>query len=298
MENYYKNNVEHNQFSSRFSIENILKKDVDILKKPLSSSENSYHEDDLCESWRREDFSCRKTSENFYNALYQYRHHDETEHWLKRNHFQRPRSLPLLTSAYSSPLSPYSTDVEVIPSPSPTSSSWSPSEIFNRQTMESWFMSRAPRSPTHFSHYPRRRSPDRGSPYSRSWNSSLSSEREGYTTHLLKPTFISTTTDDEIDDGNRKGGQVRFSHTQSSELERVFSIQKYISPQERKQLSRTLDLTERQVKTWFQNRRAKWRRIKLEDEMRVRMTENCLTRLTDDHGNESARDRDLFDSIN
>ena len=80
-----------------------------------------------------------------------------------------------------------------------------------------------------------------------------------------------TMNDDDSDEGNRKGGQVRFTHSQSTELERIFSIQKYVSPQERKQLARSIDLSERQVKTWFQNRRAKWRRIKLEDEMRVRM---------------------------
>ena len=78
--------------------------------------------------------------------------------------------------------------------------------------------------------------------------------------------------DDDLDDANRKGGQVRFTHSQSSELERVFNIQKYISPQERKQLARGLDLSERQVKTWFQNRRAKWRRVKLEDEMRAKIS--------------------------
>ena len=83
--------------------------------------------------------------------------------------------------------------------------------------------------------------------------------------------------DDDSDEGNRKGGQVRFSHTQSTELERVFSLQKYVSPQERKQLARSIDLSERQVKTWFQNRRAKWRRIKLEDEMRARMADNKNT---------------------
>ena len=77
--------------------------------------------------------------------------------------------------------------------------------------------------------------------------------------------------DGDSDEGNRKGGQVRFTHTQSTELERVFTLQKYVSPQERKSLARSIDLSERQVKTWFQNRRAKWRRIKLEDEMRNRL---------------------------
>ncbi|XP_078087248.1 hematopoietically-expressed homeobox protein hhex-like [Mustelus asterias] len=60
----------------------------------------------------------------------------------------------------------------------------------------------------------------------------------------------------------RKGGQIRFSNDQTVELEKKFEIQKYLSPPERKRLARTLHLSERQVKTWFQNRRAKWRRLK------------------------------------
>ncbi|XP_042193051.1 hematopoietically-expressed homeobox protein hhex [Callorhinchus milii] len=63
----------------------------------------------------------------------------------------------------------------------------------------------------------------------------------------------------------RKGGQVRFSNDQTIELEKKFETQKYLSPPERKRLAKMLQLTERQVKTWFQNRRAKWRRLKQEN---------------------------------
>ncbi|XP_071947171.1 hematopoietically-expressed homeobox protein HHEX homolog [Antedon mediterranea] len=62
----------------------------------------------------------------------------------------------------------------------------------------------------------------------------------------------------------RKGGQVRFSNDQTMELEKKFENQKYLSPPERKKLAKLLQLSERQVKTWFQNRRAKWRRLKQE----------------------------------
>uniref|UniRef100_A0A3Q3GWC2 Hematopoietically-expressed homeobox protein hhex-like n=1 Tax=Labrus bergylta TaxID=56723 RepID=A0A3Q3GWC2_9LABR len=70
---------------------------------------------------------------------------------------------------------------------------------------------------------------------------------------------------DPLGDGplhKRKGGQVRFSNDQTIELEKKFETQKYLSPPERKRLAKMLQLSERQVKTWFQNRRAKWRRLK------------------------------------
>lgn len=58
----------------------------------------------------------------------------------------------------------------------------------------------------------------------------------------------------------RKGGQIRFTNKQTDALEQKFDNHKYLSPQDRKKLAKVLSLSERQVKTWFQNRRAKWRR--------------------------------------
>ncbi|GBP76309.1 Hematopoietically-expressed homeobox protein hhex [Eumeta japonica] len=60
--------------------------------------------------------------------------------------------------------------------------------------------------------------------------------------------------------GRRKGGQVRFSAAQTGALERRFATAKYLSPDERRALATSLRLSDRQVKTWYQNRRAKWRR--------------------------------------
>uniref|UniRef100_A0A914H4B2 Homeobox domain-containing protein n=1 Tax=Globodera rostochiensis TaxID=31243 RepID=A0A914H4B2_GLORO len=58
----------------------------------------------------------------------------------------------------------------------------------------------------------------------------------------------------------RKGGQIRFSNEQTDILESTFINKKYLNNAERKRLAKMLTLNERQVKTWFQNRRAKWRR--------------------------------------
>uniref|UniRef100_A0A1A9W9E9 Homeobox domain-containing protein n=1 Tax=Glossina brevipalpis TaxID=37001 RepID=A0A1A9W9E9_9MUSC len=58
-----------------------------------------------------------------------------------------------------------------------------------------------------------------------------------------------------------EGGQIRFSLEQTKQLEYYFGGAKYLTPEERRRLAMQLKLSDRQVKTWFQNRRAKWRRF-------------------------------------
>ncbi|XP_010855242.1 PREDICTED: barH-like 1 homeobox protein [Bison bison bison] len=51
-----------------------------------------------------------------------------------------------------------------------------------------------------------------------------------------------------------------FTDHQLAQLERSFERQKYLSVQDRMELAASLNLTDTQVKTWYQNRRTKWKR--------------------------------------
>lgn len=55
-------------------------------------------------------------------------------------------------------------------------------------------------------------------------------------------------------------GRMRFSSEQVHSLERRFQDQQYLLPAERKLLAARLGMSERQVKTWFQNKRAQIKR--------------------------------------
>ncbi|XP_078491795.1 barH-like 1 homeobox protein [Ciona intestinalis] len=51
-----------------------------------------------------------------------------------------------------------------------------------------------------------------------------------------------------------------FTDDQLQELESSFECKKYLSVQDRIELAQRLDLSDTQVKTWYQNRRTKWKR--------------------------------------
>ncbi|XP_049842318.1 homeobox protein ceh-19-like [Schistocerca gregaria] len=51
-----------------------------------------------------------------------------------------------------------------------------------------------------------------------------------------------------------------YSAKQLERLEAEFKLDKYLSVSKRMELSKALALTEVQIKTWFQNRRTKWKK--------------------------------------
>ncbi|CAG4915507.1 unnamed protein product [Colias eurytheme] len=71
--------------------------------------------------------------------------------------------------------------------------------------------------------------------------------------------------DDKANRRTRRAGPERkprqaYSAKQLERLEAEFKLDKYLSVSKRMELSKALDLTEVQIKTWFQNRRTKWKK--------------------------------------
>lgn len=51
-----------------------------------------------------------------------------------------------------------------------------------------------------------------------------------------------------------------FTSSQLKSLEQMFNDKKYLTISERNNLAKNLHLTDTQIKTWFQNRRTKWKK--------------------------------------
>uniref|UniRef100_T1INX4 Homeobox domain-containing protein n=1 Tax=Strigamia maritima TaxID=126957 RepID=T1INX4_STRMM len=66
--------------------------------------------------------------------------------------------------------------------------------------------------------------------------------------------------DNALDKVKKKKARTTFTGRQIFELEKQFEIKKYLSSSERAEMAKLLNVTETQVKIWFQNRRTKWKK--------------------------------------
>ena len=74
------------------------------------------------------------------------------------------------------------------------------------------------------------------------------------TTPVASATAISISNPNSLPRKPRKA-RTAFTDSQLQSLEKAFDKQKYLSVQDRQELAAKLNLTDTQVKTWFQNRR-------------------------------------------
>ncbi|XDV37689.1 hypothetical protein PO909_007253 [Leuciscus waleckii] len=84
----------------------------------------------------------------------------------------------------------------------------------------------------------------------------------------------------------RRKSRTAFTNHQIYELEKRFLYQKYLSPADRDQIAQQLGLTNAQVITWFQNRRAKLKRdleeMKADVESLKKIPPQALQKLEDE----------------
>ena len=79
-----------------------------------------------------------------------------------------------------------------------------------------------------------------------------------------------------------------FTHEQVLKLQKVFQNKKYLGNRERTELAQKLNMTEQQIKIWFQNRRYKEKKqLKSEEEIKPMSSTWISTHQKEFHSNES-----------
>ncbi|KAM6912819.1 homeobox protein notochord [Xenentodon cancila] len=100
--------------------------------------------------------------------------------------------------------------------------------------------------------------------------------------------------------GKSKRMRTSFTSEQLSRLEKEFARQQYMVGSERFLLASALQLTEAQVKVWFQNRRIKWRKQSLEQQQaklaKLGLAAPMKSPGSEGHGDEGGEDEEFSDS--
>lgn len=78
--------------------------------------------------------------------------------------------------------------------------------------------------------------------------------------HRLESSGSHSVSDSEEEERKKKKVRTTFTGRQIFELEKMFEAKKYLSSSERSEMAKNLNVTEQQVKIWFQNRRTKWKK--------------------------------------